>query len=567
MALAVLALSLAACGGAATPELIGSYPRDSDSGYAIPEPSHPAANLLVVYDTYLEMEVGDVAWAADQAAEVAYDHGGYVAGSETWFHDGQRYATLTLAVPVSRFDAARSAVLGLGTLVSESTSGDLQDPPYDHEDWNNYSHITAQFRPGPGAFAWPDAPSTGWNPLRTFTRAFAVVSVIFQAIADVLIWVFVLAGPFVLIGLAVRAVLRRQRPPTPGTKTCPVSCTRQDPYQYLERRTPMDAKRTYIVISTFALALAACAGPATTPAPDIVEMAEPTQAPAATEVAAALEAPAMLVPTGTALPTQAAAIGGGQLAFAPSGSSMVIKDAEIELLVDDTDRAIVQVTQMAADYNGYIISSQTWFDYGYRYASLRLGIPSIHFEKALNHLRGLGLQVLRENASGQDVGAEYVDLQSRLTNLEATAARVREFLADAKTVEESLRISAQLSDLEAQIEQVKGQMRYYEGRAAVSTVTIYLTPEFPTPTPTVTPTATATMTPTPPWNPGETFDEASGVLGGLGRSTADGLIWLLVVGGPPALAVVVLAFLLRRLLPKSPAGDLPAPRERGEERG
>ncbi len=68
-------------------------------------------------------------------------------------------------------------------------------------------------------------------------------------------------------------------------------------------------------------------------------------------------------------------------------------------------------------------------------------------------------------------------MQSRLVNLEATAARVREFLTDAKTVEESLRINATLSDLEGQIEQVKGQMKFYEDRAAFSTISVTLQPQ------------------------------------------------------------------------------------------
>src|SRR3990172_5309040 len=106
------------------------------------------------------------------------------------------------------------------------------------------------------------------------------------------------------------------------------------------------------------------------------------------------------------------------------------------------------------------------------YATLPLGIPSSQFEKALIFLRSLALQVTRETATGQDVSAEYTDLQSRLTNLEATAARVRDFLKDAKTIEDSLRISQQLSELESQIEQIKGQMSFYEGRAAFSTVTV-----------------------------------------------------------------------------------------------
>lgn len=222
-----------------------------------------------------------------------------------------------------------------------------------------------------------------------------------------------------------------------------------------------------------------------------------------------------------------------QLITAPAANRMVIKDAEMELLVRDTDLALANVTQMASDYGGYLISSQTWYDGDFKYATMRLAVPSTDFETALNNLRILGLEVLRETASGQDVSSDYVDLQTRLDNLEATAARVREFLAAAKTVEESLNVSAELSELEGQIEQIKGQMRYYEGRTAFSTVTVSLTPQRPTPEPSPTPTAT------PGWNPGQTFAEASDTLITVSQSSIDVIIWFAVVIGP-FLAIVFL---------------------------
>jgi len=138
----------------------------------------------------------------------------------------------------------------------------------------------------------------------------------------------------------------------------------------------------------------------------------------------------------------------------------------MELLVRDTNIAIAQVTQMAADNGGYIISSQTWDSDGYKHATLRLGVPSSAFEQSLNFLRTLAVQVLKEATSGQDVTADYTDLQTRLTNLEATAARVREFLVDAKTVEESLRINQQLSELEGQIAQVQRLKKDYDAAIA-----------------------------------------------------------------------------------------------------
>lgn len=273
----------------------------------------------------------------------------------------------------------------------------------------------------------------------------------------------------------------------------------------------MNTRRLLIVSVLFAVAVAAC-GPAATQVPDGL--------PAATTAVTAAPLP-------TASPGSAPG-DASQLAYAPSASrQMVIKNAEMELLVSSTDAALAQVTQLAADNGGYVLNSQTWYKGNDKYASVRLAVPSAQFENAMNYLRRLSLQVLRETASGQDVSAEYVDLQSRLANLEATAARVREFLAQAKTVEESLRVNQQLSELEAQIEQVKGQMKYYEGRAAFSTIDITLTPQLAT-APTPTPAA---------WNPGATFTEASGVLVSVTRTTVDLLIWMVVVFGPIVLAL------------------------------
>jgi len=300
----------------------------------------------------------------------------------------------------------------------------------------------------------------------------------------------------------------------------------------------MSPQRLSTLLCLLTILLSACS-PATTPAPTVrppqIAAVQATSAPAAT-----------MEPLPTAAANQAESVPGSvALDYAPAGSNLVIKDAEMELLVRNTDTAIAQVTQMASDYHGYIISSQTWYQDGFKFASLRLGVPSAEFERALNYLRSLGLQVIRENATGQDVSNEYNDLQSQLVNLEATAARVRDFLKAAKTIEESLRINQQLAELEGQINKAKGQMKFYEGRAAFSTVTVLLTPQYPTPVPTFTPTSTptatptSTPTPTPEWNPGGTFTQASGVLRQMTQTTADGLIWALVVGGPVVLLVLL----------------------------
>jgi hypothetical protein len=224
---------------------------------------------------------------------------------------------------------------------------------------------------------------------------------------------------------------------------------------------------------------------------------------------------------------------------------MIVKNADVRLTVKDTDVAIDRTTQIVGDAGGYIVSSRVWYqDYfgnNLKYAAITIGVPVDEFEKVLSHLRGLAIKVVDETAAGDDVTQQYVDLQSQLTNLESTRARIQEFLKDAKTVDEALRINQELSTIEGQIEQIKGQMNYLHDRSAYSTITLNLEPEVPvlTPVPTATPV---------PWNPGQTFGKAKDTVTILYQGIGDFLIWLGVVILPILLPPALLLWALWKWL-------------------
>lgn len=287
----------------------------------------------------------------------------------------------------------------------------------------------------------------------------------------------------------------------------------------------------------------------------------PTQAPAAKElpaIEAATEAPAFEAPSsaeellakqGEAVPQDQAAAEAplaplptaaayeisnpaGDLAVIERSNRMIVKNADVRLMVKDTDVAIDRATQITGDAGGYIVSSRVWYQDYYgnnlKYAAITIGVPVEQFERTLVRLRDLAVRVVDETAAGEDVTDQYVDLQSQLTNLEATRARIQEFLKDAKTVDEALRINQELANIEAQIEQIKGRMNYLTDRSAYSTITINFEPEFPVLTPTPTPTPYPTATPIP-WNPGQTFGEAKNTITLAYQGIANFLIWLAVV--------------------------------------
>jgi hypothetical protein len=302
-----------------------------------------------------------------------------------------------------------------------------------------------------------------------------------------------------------------------------------------------------LLVMPLAVSCGAAPAPSAAPAAQVVEkvvvqeverevVAEPQKAP---EAPAAQAAPA---------PQEASA--GSKLAdllISPQAATRkIIKDGEMNLEVNDVDRAIDQVTRIALDSGGYVLGSEVDARGDAKSAMMRMGVPAEAFEDVMRQVRAIAARVVSETSSGKDVTEEYVDLQSQLTNLEATAERLREFLKSAKTVDEALKVNTKLSEIEGEIEQVKGRMNYLRDRAAYSTLTVILAQLMPTPTmtptPTVTPTPTATATATPvAWYPGQTFRSAGTALGTVSRGMGDVMIWLLVFLVPLAAVAALVA--------------------------
>ena len=317
------------------------------------------------------------------------------------------------------------------------------------------------------------------------------------------------------------------------------------------------------------IVLAACA-PAATEAPSyIMEAPAATEAPAYDEFAAQSQDAAKVGEGGPAvpgvealpLPTNAAyeiANPSGDLTVLERSNRMIVKNANIRLMVEDTNVAIDRALQVVGDAGGYIISSQVWYQDYYgnslKYASVTIGVPVVEFENVMRRLRGLAVDVLDESATGEDVTDQYVDLQSQLTNLEATRARIQEFLKDAKTVDEALRVNQELANIEAQIEQIKGRMNYLNDRSAFSTITLNLEPEFPilTPAPTSTPKPTATPV---PWKPADTFNDAKGTVTVVYQGIANFLIWLFGAILPIVLPPALILWVMWKLLNRKPRGS------------
>jgi hypothetical protein len=149
----------------------------------------------MVYDDYLEIEVSDLDKAADRATSLVDRYGGYLSSSISLTENGHKATTLVLMVPAPNLEGLRTALLDLGKLKKEVLTGELTETG--PEQWNIYSQVTVHLLPK--SFSLPSLPSTGWKPLRTLGNAWSVFITIFGFLVDILIWVVIVLGPFVLL--------------------------------------------------------------------------------------------------------------------------------------------------------------------------------------------------------------------------------------------------------------------------------------------------------------------------------------------------------------------------------
>ncbi len=169
------------------------------------------------------------------------------------------------------------------------------------------------------------------------------------------------------------------------------------------------------------------------------------------------------------------AAGGGALgAFGevPMVGPHVVKTASLDLLVgkDGFEEAFERAQLVAGEYGGFVVSSSS-HGTRVRSGSLVLRVPNASFERALADLRDLG-RVEGESVSGEDVSAQFVDLEARLRTWEAQESVLLRLMERATSVEDTLRVQRELQDVQLRIEQIRGQLRVLRDRTELATITV-----------------------------------------------------------------------------------------------
>ncbi len=218
---------------------------------------------------------------------------------------------------------------------------------------------------------------------------------------------------------------------------------------------------------------------------------------------------------------------------------MVIMNADLTIVIADPQAKMEEIAALAESLGGFVVSTNMYqaslYDGGTApegYISIR--IPAEKLESALGQIKADVVEVRNETRSGQDVTAEYVDLKSRLTALEAARDQLQAIMDAATKTEDVLNVFSQLQYYNEQIEITKGQMKYYEEASSYSLINVSLVAEE-----TVKPLEIG------PWTPKGAAQDAYKALVNFLRGFVEFIIWLfvlvlpilIVVFGPIALVI------------------------------
>ena len=164
----------------------------------------------------------------------------------------------------------------------------------------------------------------------------------------------------------------------------------------------------------------------------------------------------------------------------------IIANANISLVVKETETAMAGVEQIASDLGGYLsdveLSKGRYEQTEELRGSMTLRVPSDSLEEALERLQALATDVHYLNIDRQDVTDQYSDLDARLRNLRATETELLALLTEVRErpnakVEDILAVHRNLTQIREEIETLQGRKNLLDNQIGFSTVRVELIPD------------------------------------------------------------------------------------------
>ncbi len=169
---------------------------------------------------------------------------------------------------------------------------------------------------------------------------------------------------------------------------------------------------------------------------------------------------------------------GAQLRLVAPKAPMIVRTAQLTLVVQDFDGARQALDETLKRHGGYVgeMSTQTP-EQGERQLTATLRIPAAQLDAALTELKKLG-RVESESQNGEEVTSQLVDLDARLDNARKTEQRLTQLLQNRTgKLEDVLSVEQQISSTREEIERMEAERKSLVTKVDFASLTVIVKQE------------------------------------------------------------------------------------------
>lgn len=233
----------------------------------------------------------------------------------------------------------------------------------------------------------------------------------------------------------------------------------------------------------------------------------------------------------------------------------LIQTVHMDVETEDLDAVLAKLEGRIAELNGYVQSSnvQNGSAYSgkrYRYAYMTLRIPAKALDTFVDQV-GQVSNIVSSRKTVEDVTLSYVETEGRMKALQVEEARLLELLAEAKSLEDILKIEDRLTKVRTELEQVTSALRVYDNQVDYATIHLNITEvtEY-----------TETTEPETVWERiakgfGESWKNIGNFFQELFVVLVVGSPYLLLMGGSALIVVVIILLSIRKKRKKSESSE------------
>ena len=150
----------------------------------------------------------------------------------------------------------------------------------------------------------------------------------------------------------------------------------------------------------------------------------------------------------------------------------IIKNATVLLEVKNNNDYAQKLKDIIKKHGAYISKEENYNTEEKVETVLGIRVPVLQFEGLINELAFDGARQLERSVASEDVTGQMIDVKARLEAKKATREKYLEFLKQGKTVEDVLRVQAEINNIQEQIESAESRLAYLGNQTEYSTITL-----------------------------------------------------------------------------------------------